>query len=75
MLLGAGMITGILLILRHGFVGLLGVLLANAVVFALGKHFGKLEEQARSLPTTTEELRAEHRRVSEIWVKKALPDF
>lgn len=74
-LLGAGMIAGVLLILRHGFFGLLGVLVANAVVFAVGKRYGKLEEQARNLPAGTEAIRAEHRRISETWVKKALPDF
>lgn len=74
-LLSAGILVGLVILNRHGAAGLMVVLMANAVVFGLGKHYGKLEKRARKLPADSEELGQEHRRVSETWVKKALPDF
>lgn len=74
-LLLAGVVVGLVILMRHGAIGLLAVLLVNAVVFGLGKHYGKLEKRIRELPADSEELGREHRRISEVWVKKALPDF
>ena len=72
----SGTLTGILLMMRHGLIkGLAAVLVANGVVLGLGKHFKTLEDRARSLPAASDELAAEHRRVSETWVRKPLPDF
>ena len=70
-----GIIISILIILRNGFLGLVGVLAVNAVVFGLGAYMWGLEKQARSLPAASEDLAQQHRRISEAWVKKVLPDF
>jgi hypothetical protein len=74
-LLTAGLITGIVLIVRYGSLGMVAVLLTNGMVFAMGKHLGSLEKAARALPSASEELGQQHRRISETWVSKALPDF
>lgn len=71
----AGVLIGVVLIWRYGLVALAGVLLANGVLFAMGRLGSRLEEQVRSLPAESPELQAEHQRISESWVKKALPDF
>jgi hypothetical protein len=73
-LLLSGLATGILLIFRHGLLGLLGVVLANAVVLGLGALHKGVEDRARKLPAT-DGLEAEYRRVGQIWTRKALPDF
>lgn len=70
-----GAVIGIMLVLRHGLLGLAGVLLANAVAFALAKCLGKFEKLARSLPASSEDLAQRHRQISEAWVKKLFPDF
>lgn len=70
-----GLIVGIVLILRHGLLGLAGVLLANAVVIALALCLAKFEKLARALPASSEHLADRHRRISETWGKKAFPDF
>ena len=74
-LMGVGLITGMMLIPRHGLPGLGLVLAANVVVLGLGLYHKKVEVQARTLPTASPELAEEYGRVSETWVKKALPDF
>jgi hypothetical protein len=71
----AGFIIGILLLVFHGYIALVFVLLANGVVFLLGKYLGTYEKKARSLPCASPDLQEQHRIISEIWVKKALPDF
>jgi hypothetical protein len=71
----AGIITSIAIILRYGFLGLAGVMAVNGVLLVLGLYMWGLEKRARSLPAATEELAQQHRRISETWVKKALPDF
>jgi hypothetical protein len=72
----SGSIVGILLIVKYGLIkGLVSVLVANGIVLGLGKVFKSLEDRARSLPAATGELAAEHRRVSETWIRKPLPDF
>ena len=71
----AGLFIGVVLIWRHGLVALAGVLLANGVLFAMGRLGSRKEEQVRSLPAGSPELAAEYQRISESWVKKALPDF
>jgi uncharacterized membrane protein len=74
-LLIAGFSTGIALVAEKRLVGLAYVVLANAGVAGVALAHRNLEKRARNLPTTTPELEAEYRRVSESWVKKALPDF
>lgn len=58
--------------------GLTGVAIAVACsvpsVF-LGVSARRLEGRARSLECGDPELRPEYRRVSDVWVKRALPDF
>ena len=71
----AGIITGIVIILRYGFLGLVGVMAVNGVLLVLGLYMWGFEKRARSLPAATEDLAEQHRRISETWVKKALPDF
>ena len=74
-LLTIGMVVGLVLVVRHGLVGLLAVLLANAVVIGLGLLHKKIETKVKSLPAGSEEMGREMQRVSESWEKKALPDF
>lgn len=74
-LLTLGMVVGLVIVVRHGVVGLLVVLLANAVVIGLGLLHKKIETRVKGLPTGSEELAREMQRVSETWEKKALPDF
>lgn len=71
----AGIVTGILLVVFRGFAGLVYVLITNAVVFILGKYLGSLEKKARSLACASHDLEEKHRKISETWLKKALPDF
>ncbi len=73
-LLVTGLVTGLVLILRHGVAGLFLVLLANAVVLGLGLFHKGVEEKARHL-RTAEGLEPEYRRVCHTWNKKPLPDF
>lgn len=74
-LLTAGMVAGLILVVRYGLVGLLAVLLANAVVIGLGVLHKKIETRVKALPAGSDELASEMRRVSQTWEKKALPDF
>ena len=70
-----GVIVGILLILRYGFLALAGVLLVNGVLLGLGLYLRGLEKRARSLPAASDYLAEQHKRISETWVKKPFPDF
>ena len=74
-LLAVGMIIGLLLIARHGLVGLVVVLGANAFVIASALYVRTVEVKARSLQAGSEALGDQYRRISETWVKKPLPDF
>ena len=73
-LLGAGIITGLVLVRRYGIMGLLVVILVNVVVFGLGMLHKAVEDKAKKLQTT-DALKTEYRRVCYAWAKKALPDF
>ena len=73
-LLVTGLVTGLVLIRRHGIVALLPVLLVNGVVLGLGLFHKGVEERARNL-RTADALNTEYRRVCYAWNKKALPDF
>lgn len=74
-LLAVGMLVGIVLIARHGLLGLLAVILTNVFILGLGVFHKRVEERARGLRAGSEVLATEYRRISETWVKKALPDF
>lgn len=74
-LLVSGLFAGLVLITRHGLAGLLGVLLANAVVLGLGLFHKQAESRLKALPAATEDLAGEHRRVCESWTGKPFPDF
>ena len=73
--LGVGIIVSILIIWQYGLFGLVLVLATNSVLIAVGKVGTRVEKAVRSLESATPELAEEHRHVSEVWVKKALPDF
>jgi hypothetical protein len=45
------------------------------VAIRFGKDVGKIEEKARSLTSTTPELDRRYKEISEVWRKKALPNF
>ncbi|HEY8150754.1 MAG TPA: hypothetical protein VIK51_17735 [Vicinamibacteria bacterium] len=49
--------------------------LTNVLILSLGVYHKRVEERARSLRAGSEVLADEYRRISETWVKKALPDF
>lgn len=74
-LLVTGMIIGLALVKKYGGSFLLVIIVLNAVVFGLGMFHKGGEERARRLPTGSEALATEYRRVCETWVKKATPDF
>ncbi|MCU0241033.1 MAG: hypothetical protein MUF51_01265 [Vicinamibacteria bacterium] len=74
-LLGSGMLLGMALIMKYGLFGLACVLVVNMLLFGIAMYHKSVEGQARSLPTGSEDLAKEYRRVSESWVKKPLPDF
>jgi hypothetical protein len=73
-LLVTGLVTGLVLIRRHGAIVLLAVLFVNGVVLGLGLFHKKVEERARHL-RTAEGLETEYRRVCHAWTSKPLPDF
>lgn len=70
-----GFVLGLILIFRHGLIGFLVVMATNLLVIVISKQNVASEKQARTLSAATEELAREHRRISESWVKKPLPDF
>lgn len=74
-LMGLGLVSGLVLTVRRGLSGLAVVVLANLLVLGLGMYHKKVEARTRSLPAGPETLAEEYRRVSETWVKKAIPNF
>lgn len=74
-LLIPGMIIGMVLVVKHGVLGLAAVIGVNVVILGIGRYHKTVEVKARSLPASSEALGEEYRRVCETWVKKALPDF
>jgi hypothetical protein len=74
-MLAAGLVIGLMLIRRHGIVGFAVVLGINAWIFVLGMYHRSWELRARRLEAASEALAGEHRRVSDVWVKKPRPDF
>lgn len=70
-----GLVLGLILMFRYGLVGFLVVLATNAILLVVSKQNMGSEKQARALSAASEELAREHRRISETWVKKPLPDF
>ncbi len=71
---GVGMIWAVILGQQHGLKGLLIVLSISIPSLLLSLSMKKLEVQSRSLPAD-DALKSEYQRISETWVKKALPDF
>lgn len=74
-LLSAGIGAGMAVIARHGVRGFMVVILANMLVLGLGLYHKTVEVRTRTLHAGSEALAEEYRRVSETWLKKALPDF
>jgi uncharacterized membrane protein len=74
-LLTVGMLAGIAVIGRYGLLGLLVVILTNMLMLGLGVYHKRVEARTRSLQAGSEVLAKEYQRISETWLKKALPDF
>jgi uncharacterized membrane protein len=74
-LMPPGLALTLLVVVRHGALGLVVVLAVNAFLFALARTHKRLEARARSLETGSESLQQEYRRISNTWLNKALPDF
>ena len=75
--LGAGVVQiawCALLVFRYGGLGLIILLSSCIASLFLGLNTKKIEARARGLECI-EDLKSEYSRVSEVWVKKALPDF
>lgn len=70
-----GFVLGIVLIFRHGLLGLLVVIGLNTLLVFLAQRCKRFEEAARSLPVANEELQSEYERICHSWVKKLFPDF
>jgi hypothetical protein len=70
-----GFVIGVVLVLRHGLVGLLLILAANGVLLAFGVTAKQAERRVKALPAANQELAGEKERVNQSWTKKALPDF
>jgi len=58
----------------YSFYGIGIVLLVSVPQFLFGKYLKGLEDKTRSM-TCSDAYLLEHRRVTESWLKKALPDF
>ena len=69
------MIMCLVVVYYYGMPGLLLVILSNCLVIGFAMYLKKFEKRAKELPTDSEELAAEYRRITETWIKKALPDF
>lgn len=70
-----GMVVAMVVVARHGLLGLVVVVLVNMVVLGLGMYHKKIEVRTRSLQAGSDALAKEYRRICETWVKKPLPDF
>ncbi len=69
-----GVAMCIYIVKHYGLLGLFLVLSMTTPSLLLGMSTKKLEKQSRQLVCETS-LKGEYEKVSEIWVKKALPDF
>ena len=65
---------GIFLVNQYGLEGLAVVLALSIPSLMLSLSTKKVEVQSRSLPCQ-DSLKPEYERVSEVWIKKALPNF
>ena len=75
LLIPPGIALALLVVVRHGAIGLVVVLAVNACLFILGRTHKNWEVRARSLEARSEFLQQEYRRISDTWVNKAVPDF
>ena len=69
------LVWGVFLATRYGVTGLTVVIAFSLPPIVLGLSTKKMDNCARSLECSDPELRREYERVSEIWVKKAMPHF
>lgn len=69
------LVWGMFLATRHGVTGLTVVIAFSLPPIVLGLGTKKMDNRARGLACSDPELRREYERVSEIWVKKAMPHF
>jgi len=74
-MLGSGIVIGAILIRRYGRAGFAVVIATNVWILALAMYHRSWELRARRLEVASEGLALEYRRVSDVWVKKPLPDF
>lgn len=73
--LGAGMIVGLMLAVKHGTLGVVAIIVSNGVVFGLAKYTKGVELKIRDLDVSSEVLKSQFQAISSTWVRKALPDF
>jgi hypothetical protein len=60
---------------QYGLQGLIIVLGVSIPSLLISLSTKKLETRARALPCSDPALKVEYERISQVWVKKALPDF
>lgn len=72
---GAALIWGIFLFQWYGLLGTIIVLMLSVPSLLISLSLKKLEVQSRNLPCNDPVLKKEYEKVSEAWVKKALPNF
>jgi hypothetical protein len=70
-----GFFMNIVIIVHHGFLGLIVALLVNVYSFCQSQYFRRLEKKARSLKAANELLARKYHKISDTWVNKPLPDF
>lgn len=73
--LGIAACIGGVLTWTRGTSGLFFVLSTTAIALKFGIGVGELEKKARALPCATPDLERRYQGISEIWVKKAFPNF
>jgi hypothetical protein len=71
-LLLGGMMTGVVTLVRHGAVGLLAMVLANATVLGIGFRLRGLEKKVRGIPSGSGNLGLEYQRVTQCCSKNTL---
>ncbi len=69
------LVWGVFLATHYGVTGLTLVIASSLPPIALGLGTKRMDSRARSLECADPDLRREYERVSEIWVKKAMPHF
>lgn len=74
-ILGTALCVGLALISSKGASAGFFVTLMLLGVYKLGKGISKLEKQAQTLPCTTNDLDRQHKKITEIWIKKPFPNF